>query len=228
MPKKITIHEEDYERLKNLSREDAGLILHNLLHTAYDEPIEKVENEYVDYFSEVVCQKMLRFAELSETRSRIGALGKGKSKTKANESKSKAKVKQSESKSKAKAKPNTITNTNTYTITNTLSNTKTNTEIKNIIVLNVIDYLNEKTGKHFRDSKDTTRLIEARLSEGYTEEDFKTVIDKKTAEWINDPKYSQYLQPSTLFAPSHFDNYLNQGVKKGTDDMLMDWLKGAE
>ena len=97
--KKISILEEDYERLKKLSKEDKGLILENLLHTAFGEEIEITGNEYLDFLSEVVCQKAERFAELSEKRSKAGALGKGISKSKANE-------KQNESKSEAHTLPN--------------------------------------------------------------------------------------------------------------------------
>jgi len=83
----------------------------------------------------------------------------------------------------------------------------------------IIDYLNAKTGKSFRsNSKATVRLVNARLKEGYTVDDFKTVIDRKSAQWLRDPKFSAYLQPSTLFAPSHFENYLNEAaVKRGRE-----------
>ena len=57
-------------------------------------------------------------------------------------------------------------------------------------------------------------MITARLEEGYTVEDFKVVITKKCKEWKNDPKMSTFLRPSTLFAPSHFDEYLNQTEAK--------------
>ena len=74
----------------------------------------------------------------------------------------------------------------------------------------IVGYLNAKTGKSFRTTtRETVRLVNARLKEGYTVDDFKAVIDKKVAQWANDPKFSAYLQPSTLFAPSHFENYLN-------------------
>ena len=105
MPKRITIHEEDYDRLRQMSREDAGLILHNLLHTLYGEPVEVKGDAYIDYFSENACAKMMRFAELSETRSKLGSKG-GKSKTEAN-------VKQKSSKDEANVKPNTNTNNKT-------------------------------------------------------------------------------------------------------------------
>lgn len=73
----------------------------------------------------------------------------------------------------------------------------------------IVDYLNEKTGKHYRLGKNVRKLINARLSEGYTFDDFKTVIDHKTASWKG-TEMEQYLRPSTLFAPSHFDDYLNE------------------
>lgn len=80
--------------------------------------------------------------------------------------------------------------------------------------IEIIRYLNEKTGKNFRHSTNATvRLIEARLNEGYTLEDFKKVIDNKTAEWKG-TEQEQYLRPETLFAPSHFESYLNQRAIK--------------
>ena len=47
------------------------------------------------------------------------------------------------------------------------------------------------------------------MNEGYTVEDFKTVIDKKFKSWGNDPKMSLYLRPSTLFG-TRFGEYLNE------------------
>ena len=35
------------------------------------------------------------------------------------------------------------------------------------------------------------------------------VIDNKVAVWGNDPKMAEYLRPSTLFAASHFEEYMN-------------------
>ena len=79
------------------------------------------------------------------------------------------------------------------------------------IVNAVIDYLNVKAGTHF---KPTTRSyvkeITGRLKEGYKLNDFKYVIDVKVAEWKNDKKMQQYLNPETLFRASNFDKYLNQ------------------
>lgn len=93
------------------------------------------------------------------------------------------------------------------TVTVTVNNT-VNDSFKEII-----DYLNSKTNSNYTyKSKSTNSMIKARLEEGFTVEDFKTVIDKKTSEWLDDPKMSAYLRPSTLFAPSKFEGYLNQKV----------------
>lgn len=77
----------------------------------------------------------------------------------------------------------------------------------------IIAYLNEKTCKRYRLGKNTRKLIGARLSEGYSIDDFRHVIDVKCAEWIG-TDFEKYLQPSTLFAPSHFDEYLNTDMPR--------------
>ena len=75
--------------------------------------------------------------------------------------------------------------------------------------IEIIEYLNIKTGSKFKPTtKPYIQAIRSRLKEGYTVDDFKTVIDKKCREWKG-TKLEKYLTPKTLFAPSHFDTYLN-------------------
>lgn len=79
----------------------------------------------------------------------------------------------------------------------------------------IIKYLNERTASHFKPtSKSTQRLINGRLSENYTIEDFKYVIDVKTNEWKDNTKMSKYLTPDTLFNASKFEKYRNQQMPK--------------
>lgn len=86
------------------------------------------------------------------------------------------------------------------------------------LVDEVIDYLNERTGKKFKtSSKQTRSLIYARAREGYTLDDFKRVIDVKCSQWLNDSKMSKYLQPSTLFSPK-FEGYANERPPKPRTD----------
>lgn len=73
----------------------------------------------------------------------------------------------------------------------------------------VIVHLNQRVGTHYRPTTASTRkLVKARLKEGFTVDDFKMVIDKKCAEWLNNPSMREYLRPETLFG-NKFESYLN-------------------
>lgn len=74
----------------------------------------------------------------------------------------------------------------------------------------LIEYLNEKTGRSFHNTEANRKLVRARLNDGFTKKDFKLVIDYKAAEWKDNKDMQKYLRPNTLFAPSHFDDYLNE------------------
>lgn len=87
------------------------------------------------------------------------------------------------------------------------TDTKNNSIIDNSIK-DIINCLNSATSSNYRyQSKATQRLINARLNEGYTVDDFKAVIDKKTEEWKG-TEMAQYLRPETLFG-TKFESYLN-------------------
>lgn len=74
----------------------------------------------------------------------------------------------------------------------------------------IVSYLNEKTGSKYRPNTDATKKhINARLDEGFTVDDFKTVIDIKTDEWLGDKDMQKFLRPQTLFG-TKFESYLNQ------------------
>lgn len=84
--------------------------------------------------------------------------------------------------------------------------------------IEIIEYLNLKTGSKFKPTtKPYVQAIRSRLKEGYTVADFKTVIDKKCREWKG-TKLEKYLTPKTLFAPSHFDTYLNSNEMAAMTD----------
>ena len=89
----------------------------------------------------------------------------------------------------------------------------------------VIDYLNQESSRSYKLVEPHKKLIRARYNEGYTLDDFKKVIDNKVSEWKDNDKYSQYLQPSTLFG-NKFDGYLNQELgNKKEDDSWTDIFK---
>lgn len=84
-----------------------------------------------------------------------------------------------------------------------------NKNINNIYIA-VIDHLNKATGQNFKSTTKATRQkIDARLNECYKLDDFIAVIDKKTAQWKDDPVMAKYLRPETLFG-SKFEGYLNE------------------
>lgn len=77
----------------------------------------------------------------------------------------------------------------------------------------IVEYLNEKANKNFRaTTKATQRLIDARMNEGFTLDDFKKVIDIKTSQWLGGDM-EQYLRPQTLFG-TKFEGYLNENMSK--------------
>ena len=89
----------------------------------------------------------------------------------------------------------------------------------------ITDYLNKKAGSQFRSStKKTQSLIKARFNEGFKIDDFKTVIDIKTNEWLNNKDMSKYLRPETLFG-TKFESYLNQEHKPVSNNSANEqWL----
>ena len=97
---------------------------------------------------------------------------------------------------------------------NTDSNQTNNKPNKTNIVKEVLDDLNQLTGKNFRHTtKDYVKTINARLNEGYKVEDFKKVNKSKFEEWRN-TEYAIYLRPATLYCAKKFDTYLNTDNQK--------------
>ena len=79
------------------------------------------------------------------------------------------------------------------------------------MIVEIIDFLNECTGKSYKpSSKVATLNINARLKEGYTKEDFIKVISVKATKWLG-TKFEDYLTPNTLFG-NKFESYLNENI----------------
>ena len=79
----------------------------------------------------------------------------------------------------------------------------------------IIGYLNDKAHTNYRAKAEGNRqYIRARLNEGYSVDDFKKVIDRKCAQWLNRPDMVIYLRPETLFG-NKFDGYLNTPEAQG-------------
>lgn len=75
--------------------------------------------------------------------------------------------------------------------------------------VDIVDYLNKVCGTKYRHTSTKTKdCIKARYNDGFTLDDFKTVINKKYAEW-NNSDMAKFLRPETLFS-NKFEGYLNQ------------------
>lgn len=71
----------------------------------------------------------------------------------------------------------------------------------------LINYLNEKSGRAFRESQQSMSPIIARLSEsGVDLEGCKKVIERQCALWKG-TQQEEYLRPETLFGKTKFDGY---------------------
>ena len=95
---------------------------------------------------------------------------------------------------------------------------------KYAICKEIIEYLNLKTGKNYREfSKANKKVIRAKLEEGYTKEELMKVIDNKVFSWSG-TIYERYLRPATLFGDK-FDEYLNEEKKDHSE--VRDYKKSS-
>ncbi len=86
-----------------------------------------------------------------------------------------------------------------------------NKEIKKQAI-EVIEFLNEKTGKKYRISETNLKFIIGRLKSGATVSNCRMIIAKKYREWKDDPKMIDYVRPATLFNATKFEQYLGELV----------------
>ena len=71
----------------------------------------------------------------------------------------------------------------------------------------VIAWLNEKSGKHFRETASNLEIIVARLKEdGVDLEGVKLMIERQCTRWKG-TEQEEYIRPETLFRKSKFDSY---------------------
>lgn len=71
----------------------------------------------------------------------------------------------------------------------------------------LLEFLNDKTGRSYEPVEANLGPIVARLKEGTTPDDVRSVIAKKCREWGTDERMAQYLRPKTLFNATNFANY---------------------
>jgi uncharacterized phage protein (TIGR02220 family) len=79
----------------------------------------------------------------------------------------------------------------------------------------VLNFLNDKTGRNYEPVPANLEMVEARLKEGASVDDLRAVVAKKTREWASDEKMAQYLRPATLFNRTKFAQYKGElGVQE--------------
>lgn len=78
--------------------------------------------------------------------------------------------------------------------------------------IEILNHLNQVTGRNFKPVESNLKLIRARLEEE-SPEILKAVIELKTFEWLNDTKMSEYLRPETLFNATKFQGYSARAIE---------------
>lgn len=76
--------------------------------------------------------------------------------------------------------------------------------------IQVLDRLNDMSGKHFRPVPANLNLIEARLRGGATVLECIQVLANRCNEWQGDEKMEKYLRPKTIFNRVNFENYAGE------------------
>lgn len=194
------------------------------------------EPERLKGSSDAIWTAIFPSLELSRKRSESGAKGGQKK-----QAKQELATKQNEdllaSKTASKSEAKAVANGEANGVAKSKSNSKSNSkeDISSDIskkkgsdlsaITEIVDYLNQAANTSFKaSSKNTQSLINARTREGFTVDDFKTVIDGRVKAWANDPKMSEYLRPQTLFG-TKFESYLNASkTKPKTDEEEWDEL----
>ena len=76
----------------------------------------------------------------------------------------------------------------------------------------ILSFLNEKTGRRYQPVNENIKLITARLKGGASVSECRQVIARKTREWKSNPDMEKYLRPATLFNATKFAQYVGELV----------------
>jgi uncharacterized phage protein (TIGR02220 family) len=90
--------------------------------------------------------------------------------------------------------------------------TSINQEILKSQALEILHFLNEKTGRAYRPADANINLIIARLKSGATLVQCRQIIAMKYREWRNHPKFGKLVRPATLFDEENFEQYIGELV----------------
>ncbi len=99
-----------------------------------------------------------------------------------------------------------------------LSSKQKNSQLKSQAI-EVLNFLNEKTGKKFRPVDTNLKIIIARLKTGATVVECRQIIAMKYREWRKNPDMVKYVRPETLFSPKKFESYIGELVIPKDDSL---------
>lgn len=222
----FTIYKEYYELITLLTEKEQQELLLAITKFMFEDVEPTLNDKQTKIFN-----NLRRPLEKSKKRSKCGSITKSNDNQEENE----IKTKENQKENKTKSNKNQNENKNkTHQDVNVIVNVNDNVDVnvKKISleeIKGIIEYLNIKTNSHYKYSTDKTQsLIKARIKDGFSLEDFKTVIDKKCDEWLG-TDFEKFLRPETLFS-NKFDGYLNQKTtskKETKSNKQLEFLKGV-
>ena len=203
----------DYVAVRNFSNTDAGKLFHTICRYALGENIGDLEDKIqvaFNFFKNRLEKNRKNWEKTRKARIESGKLGGLAKQANANF------AKQNEQ-TVANVAVSDNVNVSDSVCVNDIKNSVNNIKNKaspSDAVITILEDLNKRTKskKGFSPlAQSNQNLIKARMSEGFTVENFITVNEKKVKQWLHDPEMSKYLRPATLYG-NKFDGYLNEVV----------------
>jgi len=202
----ILINLGDYQAVRNFSNEDAGKLFHTICRYSLGEEIGDLEDKIqvaFNFFKNRLDKNRKNWEKTRNERIKSGRLGGLAKQANANF---------------AKQNKQTVANVAVSDNVNVCDSVSVNDNKKKASpsdeIMTILKDLNNriKSKKGFSPlAQCNQNLIKARMSEGFTVENFITVNEKKVKQWLHDPEMSKYLRPATLYG-NKFDGYLNEVV----------------
>ena len=202
----ILINLDDYQAVRNFSNEDAGKLFHTICRYSLGEEIGDLEDKIqvaFNFFKNRLDKNRKNWEKTRNERIKSGRLGGLSKQANANF---------------AKQNKQTVANVAVSDNVNVSDSVSVNDNKKKASpsdeIITILEDLNKRTKskKGFSPlAQCNQNLIKARMSEGFTVENFITVNEKKVKQWLHDPEMSKYLRPATLYG-NKFDGYLNEVV----------------
>ena len=209
----ILINLDDYQAVRNFSNEDAGKLFHTICRYSLGEEIGDLEDKIqvaFNFFKNRLDKYRKKWEKTRKARIESGKLGGLAKQANANF---------------AKQNEQTIANLS-VNVSDSVSDSVSVNDINDSVgvndikkkaspldeIIHILEDLNKriKSKKGFSPlAQCNQNLIKARMSEGFTVENFITVNEKKVKQWLHDPEMAQYLRPATLYS-NKFEGYLNQ------------------